>query len=358
MPLATNSWDRIKEAVKNEYPTITEGGEDFYKLVMSSYKEMNKFASGEEAIESLYKDKVISKVAYDQYKEEKQYLDIVRTVFSKDASWSSFGNTMKDMGEQAGAGLLIGGGLAAGAGLGKMLVKKIRGKKFDSERHERIKEIARFHPTIKEMDPQLLIQAMKDLEELNPSYAKSPLIAGSYLKSVYYGGGLTPEQANTVRNDKKVDDTRELILKGLSVRRGGKGIEKQSEEPKLSFGQNFVNHTKNTAIKSLVGGAAALGLAGAFAGGKAIYKNLSRNSRIEKIKEVHPELKKANVELYLKTVEKLNPTIASDPLAAGAYIKQLMKGVKTDTLHQLAETTDKHDRSHVFRSAGEAFLKG
>jgi hypothetical protein len=184
------------------------------------------------------------------------------------------------------------------------------------------------------MDPKLVTESMKTLEKLNPDYASSPLITASTLKSIHMWGGLSPEQANMLKDQEKFRPARDYFREGW---KRADGLDKEAK--------SFSKGVK----KSLVGGlstgvgAAAIGVAataGGYLAAKAI-NSFTRNKRMNEIKAAYPELNKyepKKLETSLKTIERVNPVFAKDPLVAGGYIKQIIKekGISPKTSEGLA----------------------
>lgn len=189
-------WQIAKDTVIKDNSDITPNSERFYKVAMSNYKTMNKLASAEETINSLFREGVISYAAKEKFESEKLRLEICAEVLEKQAS-SPFVDNLKSSLMAGGIAALTTGGIL---GAGK-LVSSLHNK---LNRQKKLKGIYAFNPTIREMDPKFVNQVMDDLENLNPEYAKSPMIAGKVIKDSNVNGGLGPDQANTLKdNDSK-----------------------------------------------------------------------------------------------------------------------------------------------------------
>lgn len=392
-------WETAKSKVLEEYPNVKEGSDDFYKITMGIYKKMSKSASGEDIIRNLREEGVLSKNAVDKYREERQYINIVSKLFTPQEEKVADGYV-----SDVGKGVLTGIGLlGAGAGLsyGAKGIQRYLARK---SRPERMKDIIKFSPIVKEMDPALVNEGMRTLENYNPEMAKHPLIAGSFLKSIHNYGGVTPEQANILKGQKgdgsdfaktlgegagmatkynkgglqdltKAHDLlREYSEKGLNQKELANGAEPimygkeraqlrerinkkivhASDETKEA---GFSDTAKSVGMGALAAGVGVAGLAGVGKAGSMIYNRLSREGRLNAVKEFSPELKKADPKLLnagMKTLERLSPQVSKDPLAAGGFLKQIVKskGIKPSATKDLVETANRADQTNPFVSAG------
>jgi hypothetical protein len=105
-----------------------------------------------------------------------------------------------------------------------------------------------------------------------------------------------------------------------------------------------------------------LGLTALGKGANVLYDKITRNHRLEKVKEFSPDLKKADPKLLnqgMKTLERLNPQISKDPLAAGGFLKQIVKnkGVKIPDVREIVETANREDQASPFITASKALGK-
>jgi len=381
-------WEKAKSKVREEYPNVEEGSDDFYKITMGIYKKMTKSASGEDIINNLRAEGVISKNAVDKYREETQYLNIVSKLFNpQEEKVADFGYL-----KNVGSGILTGLGIA-GAGYGIASgVGGIRKYLARRKRPERLKEIAKFAPIVKEMDPALVNEGMRTLEDYNPEMAKHPLIAASFLKSIHNYGGITPEQANILKGDSYGGDLTRNLEEGIGISSrfhdegGTSDLIKAHEfltdyaenalpskqfflangaEP-IEFGKErarirekikrniskyssderektkFGDIVKDVGTGTLVAGLAVAGLTGVGKAGSVLYNKLTRKKRLDAVKKYSPELKKVNPELLnvgMKTLERLNPSVSRDPLAAGGFLKEIVKrkGLKSHIAENIAD---------------------
>jgi hypothetical protein len=380
-PQDEKHWDTAKSKVLEEYPNVKEGSDDFYKITMGIYKKMSKSASGEDIINNLKAEGVLSKNAVDKYRDERQYLDIVSKLFTFQEE------KVATLAEDFGKGLLIGGGTAL-AGLGVAGANKgIQRYLARKGRPGRMKDIIKFSPIVKEMDPALVNEGMRTLENYNPEMAKHPLIAGSFLKSIHNYGGVTPEQANILKGNK--GDSNDLVRTlgegvGTATKYNKGGIqdltkayellndeEKTSAKKKLMKKLNSADETKEAGFKetiknmgygALAAGAGVAGLAAVGKGGSMIYNKLSREGRLNAVKEFSPELKKANPKLLnagMKTLERLSPQVSRDPLAAGGFLKQIIKGkgLKPTGTKDIVDTANRENKENPFLTAGKILGK-
>lgn len=205
-------WEKAKEIVKNEYD-VKEGSDDYYRLVVGIYKKMTKSANGDEIVQNLYEEGVISKVAFDYYKSEKQYMNIVNKVFGTEKIANKINQNiniklaeepknshgfLKSFGKNFLLTLGASAALSGGAALTVGGLNKIKTLIARSQRKKNLEKIMKFNPSLKEVDPEVLNEGMRILEDANPSYTKNPILAGTFLKSIHNFNALTPEQYNAI----------------------------------------------------------------------------------------------------------------------------------------------------------------
>ena len=148
-------WQTAKDTVIKENSNIAPGSEQFYKAAMHTYKEMNKFASADEAINALFREGVISYTAKEKFESAKLRLEICAEVLEKQAA-SPFVDSLKSSLMAGGLAALTTGGIL---GAGK-LVSNLHNK---LNRQKKLKSIYSFNPTIRDMDPAFVNQVMDDL---------------------------------------------------------------------------------------------------------------------------------------------------------------------------------------------------
>lgn len=184
-------WEKSKNIVLKEYPNVPAGSEQFYKLSMGTYKKMNKLATAEETINSLFKEGALSYTAKEKFDNEKLRLEICGSVLEKSAG--PLADNLKSSLMTGAIAALTTGGILGGS----RLIEKLHSK---LNRQKKLKEIYKFSPTIKDMDPSFVHQILDDVESLNPDYARSPMITGKIIKDSFINGGLGPDQANTLKD--------------------------------------------------------------------------------------------------------------------------------------------------------------
>lgn len=115
----------------------------------------------------------------------------------------------------------------------------------------------------------------------------------------------------------------------------------KAELEKTAVGQNFLSGVGNIMKQhapSVVAGAATMGLGAlvyeAIRGAEKVYQNFKLDSmkepKFDEMAKLHPELVadkdiKKRAMLYYDSLWNYAPTIAQDPLAAGAYIKRALE---------------------------------
>lgn len=389
-------WEQAKNLVA-EQSDLESGTEEYYKVAMSVYKELTKCADGDEIVDRLRQEGAISKHAHDIYREESQTLKIARRLFTPKEEEQEKNADFSDYLKNTGTGILAGGTLAlAGSGLSSA-AKAIQRHRLKKDRPSRLKEIAKFTPTIREMDPEVVNEAMRTLEFYNPEMAKQPLVAGTFLKSIHHYGGVTPEMANILKQDSNTKNVTDILGRGVDM-----SLKSSPFSSKTMGNQDFINagkllldtekkdagesaglikkhlhkkmklssaeeQTKQADLGDVVSGAGklALGIGSlslAAKGGTMLMNKLTRNHRLDKIKEFNPSLKKVDgklLEQELKTLERLSPQVSRDPLAAGGFLKDMAKRKGVDIKHvkDLVDTSNREDQENPFLTAGKAFGK-
>ena len=358
-------WEKSKRITRKEKPDLKEGTDEFYAYTMGVFKKMTKKASSNEVAQMLYEEGVLSKMAMDTYKENKDYEGLVENL-EKDAKMKDFiSDFNKELLPGIGKGILYGSGLALG-GLGVVHGTKALSKwKQSLQRDKRLKDIYKFNPSVKEMDKDLVQATMKDIENLNPDYAASPLIAGNILKGVDSWGGFGVDLANMISNK----DKRNELVKGLFVAKSppgtNEGVKQDIKNIKQMFLKTnsvddkylnvlrakpndndfFKNILKNPAVQIPLATAAltAIGTGAIKGGGKLLGKAkqaITRKNRINKMIKLYPELAKYdkdNMKRVVKTIDQLNPEFSKNPQIAGSYAKSLLKNFKPKTVEGLSK---------------------
>lgn len=205
-------WKEAKNQIQTEYPDLEQNTLDFYLLAIDNYKSLNKLASNDDIIQSLYLEGVLSKESLSKYNTEKIDTKVLSKVagikdfFTSDSA-KTFGNRALDSLLAAGATGLVAGGIYGGS----KLISKINNK---LQRKNRLEKIYKFNPTLRDADKSVINAAMDDFENLNPTVAKSPLLAGSAMKSIIDYGGFSPDQAGViagVKNDTGMSPLRSAL---------------------------------------------------------------------------------------------------------------------------------------------------
>ncbi len=355
-PADETHWNKAKEIVKKEYPDISEGSKKFYKLVMGIFKKMSKTASAEETIQVLYNENILSKEAVDLFYEN-QKLKEAEEIF-KEADFSETKTLLSHAAKtKLPEGAMLGLGLAGSAAALAGGLKGISAIRNRMTRKKRVEEASKFDPSIKEMDPKLVDAAMKDIDRLNPEYSKSPLITGSYLKSINMWGGLNVDQANLLKDENRRKSVTENYAKGFSSMNKNSSAEKVAVSDTM---KNFGKSMGDKAMSGLTNAAGAAAVTGGVVGGAMLATKLlnkfTRHKRVKEMHELYPELKKYDekkVSRALETVERVNPSFGKDPYISGGYVKEMLKnkGVSPKTIEGLAESAGNLESYRPFSSA-------
>lgn len=198
-----SKWSEAKAQINTEYPEIYPNTIEYYKLAMDVYKELTKCASADDLMRSLYQEGSISKEATLKYERNKIDSKVYNKVLNKEGSiWDSLKKNTKGLGDELTRGAIRGAAAALGAGVLYGGAKGISYLSNKINRGRRLENIYKFNPTLRHADKSLINTALNDIERLNPTIAKSPLITGKALKDIITQEGFGPEQAKLIADIK------------------------------------------------------------------------------------------------------------------------------------------------------------
>lgn len=191
-------WNNVKVSIKNKYPGIENEPEKFIEQSLVEYASLNKLASIDEVIDSLYQENVVSKNTKLEFNKYKSEVDVLKKIAFSPALRHGLG-TIGNAALATGAAMVVAGGASAiKDGISNLYNKMTRKSKLE--------KIFKYNPHLRNVDQDRLNQTISDIEDFNPGISKSPIVMGTLLSDAMTEDGIHLDKIKGVSDLRRDSD--------------------------------------------------------------------------------------------------------------------------------------------------------